>query len=144
MREITNPFNGETIVIPRVLELTSSEREAVKSLLAEVGASAPDPDTYCSVTLPDGGEVGVAVGNLCAEGPCGAFALEYNALTRGVASFIHTLASRGNLAIMSSSGTTGVAVPSADQKEKVRSRWPEAEIVDSPSDLERWLRQNIR
>ncbi len=127
----------------RGIQQSSTASEAVKGLLSEACASPPDPDTYCSVTLPDRGRLNVAVGTLYTDKQCRGFALEYYALTPGVASFVHALASRGNLAIVSGIDPMVVALPLADQKEKLRSRWPQAPVVQSPSELEDWLRQNI-
>ncbi len=45
VRKVKNPFTGEALAVPIDLGLTSSERDAVRALLAEVGASPPDLQT---------------------------------------------------------------------------------------------------
>jgi hypothetical protein len=142
-RESANPFTGERIGIPIDSGLTSTERLAVKSLLTTSGATAPDPDTYCRVALPDGSIINLAVGNLFTDNPCIAFALEYDTLTPDVVSFIHALASRGNMAIGSSTDPTVVALPLSEQRNRVLSRWPQVHVVESPLDLEDWIRHHI-
>ena len=143
-QESRNPFTGEIFAVPIDIGLNSAERSAVRALLADVEASAPDPDTYCRVVLGDGSALNVAVSNLFGDGPCRAFAVEYYSLTPAVASFVHDLASRGNLAIVASVKPLAVALPLPDQRERVASRWPSAYVVASPSDLEHWLRENAR
>jgi hypothetical protein len=144
VREVKNPFTGEVLVVPIDLGLTASERDAVRALLAEAGASPPDPDTYCRVVLRDGNRVDVAVGGLYTDATPMAIAVEYNALSPEVASFVHALASRGNMSIISGVDPAVVALPLPTQRTQVASRWPEAPVVEAPSDLEAWLRQNIR
>ena len=144
MRESKNPFTGAVFVVPNDLGRTSLERDAVRALLEEVGASNPDPDTYCNIAFPDSSSVSVAVGNLYSNGPCTGFALEYDRLTPAVASFVHALAVRGNLSIISGVEPTVAALPLFEQRERVLSRWPGVQVVESALDLETWLRQNLR
>jgi hypothetical protein len=145
-RKGVNPFTGEPLVIHIDLGLTAAEREAVQTLLVEVGASDPDPDYYRRVVLPKGSIVNAAIGPSVNDLklPCIAFAVEYYSLTTEVASFIHALASKGNMSIGSASDPAVVALTLPEQKKRVVQRWPKASVVASPRQLEAWLRQNIR
>jgi hypothetical protein len=142
--ETINPFTGDVIVIPIDFGLTSKERMSVRDFLAESGASAPDPDDYCRVMLPRGNSVNVDVGTLYTDVPCRGFAAEYSVLAPEVASFLYELARRGNMTIGSSSDPKLVALTSREQPEGVKARWPQAGYVESPTELEAWLRENIR
>jgi hypothetical protein len=144
VRETRNPFTGETIVYPIDSGLTPAERESARSLLAEAGASAPDPDMYSHVVLSDGSSVNIGVDNLYTDDPCIALALEYYTLNPAVASFVHSLASRGNMAIISTTNPKIVALPLIGQRDRVLSRWPETRVVISHAELEDWLHENIR
>lgn len=143
VRKGKNPFTGEVVEFPIDPGLTSAERSAVRALLKEAGASEPDPDNYRRVTFKDKSTVNVAAGALDRKEPCVAFAVECSALTLKVVSLIHDLACKGNMSIGSTVDPAVVALPLADQAKKVSKRWPGASVVESPSQLEFWLRQQI-
>jgi hypothetical protein len=144
VRMLRNPFTNDPVVAHIDQGLTATERQAVRELLEEVKAGEVDPDAYRRVKLPDGSLVDVGVGSLYDETTCGAFAVDCSDLTDQVASFLHTLASRGNLSIGSTIDPQVVALPRREQKERVSERWPKAREVKSPSQLFAWLRQNLR
>ena len=88
--------------------------------------------------------VGVEIGNLnSADDKCSALAVDYRTLTPVVAAFIHALAVAGNMSIGSSVDRMIIALPLAEQWEKVGNHWPQACIVETPADLAVWLRRNI-
>jgi hypothetical protein len=144
VRMLRNPFTNEPVVAHIDHGLTATERQAVRELLEEVKAGEVDPDFYRRVKLPDGSLVDVGVGTLYDENTCGAFAVDCSDLTDQVVSFLHTLASRGNLSIGSTIDPQVVALPRREQKEWVSERWPTVCVVKSPSQLLAWLRQNLR
>jgi hypothetical protein len=143
VRMLRNPFTNEPVVAHIDHGLTATERQVVRELLEEVKAGEVDPDSYRRVKLPDGSLVDVGVGSPD-DNTCGAFAVDCSDLTDQVASFLHTLASRGNLSIGSTIDPQVVALPRREQKEQVSERWPKARVVTSPSQLLTWLRQNLR
>jgi hypothetical protein len=145
VRKGANPFTGEPLEFPIDDGLTAAEREAVRRLLAEVRAGDPDPESYCRVVLPEGSVVNVGIGSLNnPDLPCIAFALECSSVNLEVASFIHALASKGNMSIGSAVDPKVVALPLREQRERVVRRWPNALVVTLPGQLEAWLHQNIR
>jgi hypothetical protein len=144
VRTCRNPFTKELVTVPIDHGLTKSERQAVTELLEEVGAGEPDPDTYCRVELPDGTYVNVAVGTLAdVDVARVAFAVECSALSLEVVAFVYALASWGNLSIGSSIDPEVVALPHRRQWDRVSKRWPKASVVESPSELKVWLKQNL-
>ena len=145
IRMCQNPFTGEAISIPRDPGLTLDESQAVRRLLEEVEAGEPDADTYRHIEFADGSLVSVAVGRLLAEGAaCRALAVECSVLTASVADFLYALASRGNLSIGSSIDPKVVVLLRAEQSKLVSRRWPEANVVESPSQLRDWLERNLQ
>jgi hypothetical protein len=143
VRTCRNPFTEQSIAVPIDCGQTKTERQTVGALLEEVGAGEPDSDSYRRVELPDGSIVSVAVGTLADDAACVAFAVECSALTAEVASFLHALASRGNLSIGSSIDPEVVVLPCPRLREQVSGRWPKASIVESPSELGVWLERNL-
>ena len=142
VKEAANPFTGDPWRVHIDDGLTDDERNAVRALLARVGASEPDPDTYCQIRLSDGSRVNVAIGTLNMAHPCVAFAVEFQSLSPAVAEFVFSLAQAGNMTIRATS--TVVAVLSPATKVRVQERWPTAQVVGSPVELESWLRRGIR
>lgn len=151
VKEIPNPFDGRTITIHFDDGLTEAEREAVRKLLAQVGASEPDPETYCQIRLPDGSRLNVAIGTLNMAHPCIGFAVEFTPLSTAVVEFVFALALAGNMTVGSSIDPSVVAIlaPGLQRltpvlKARLHERRPTAQVVGSPLELEAWLRERIK
>ena len=144
VRRMKNPFTEEPVDIPIDLGLTEAEREGVQSLLREVNAGEPDPDTYSRITLKDGSIVDIAIGSLNdTKARCGAFAVECKRLTIEVSAFLFRLAHAGNLSIGPTVGTPVIAVVSSEQVARVAHRWPHVDLVETPQSLNDWLHINL-
>lgn len=136
-RRTINPFTGEPIEGLSQGRLTDGDRNAVRSLLTGYGASEPDEETYCRITLSNGSEIQIALGTLNDDAPCSAFAVECPDASLEVCRFLFEFAKNAHLSIGSTIDPDVKIIASASPNESRK------EIVNSAEPLQLWIQERL-
>lgn len=129
--DAVNPFTGETMQKPVNESVTEDERNALKKILASVGAPSPDEHGCYVPQLSDGSTAEVYFGGLVDDPEFSGGMIALRGSSIELSRFMYSLADSGNLAILPAMEGDFTIVTSTANAQRVASRWPEATVVDS-------------
>ena len=134
-----NPFTGKMQSVPVDDGLTDAERAAVRKVLKSAGAAKPDEFGCYAVEFKDGGSAEVFASELAGAEQCDGLMVSLHGLTPEVVRFLWELCHVGGMAATPVMEDGVVIVASAEQLQRVKSRWPAAVVIGSPEGLGRLL-----
>jgi hypothetical protein len=135
--QATNPFTGEQLVVHIDDGMSEAESHASSLVLAEAGASEPEPEGYRKVILRDGIVLHVNLGKKGGE-------IELDGgITADAVEFIFRLGLASGMLIDSTSNPDFVAVLPGQQHPGIAARWPAAVCLQSAAELMEWISDGI-
>jgi len=142
-KKVTNPFTRELVDVFADDGLTAAERAAVTKLLADSKATGPDEQGCYIVNFGDGGAAEVFVDNLDGTVTCDGCMVSIRGLTSKLVNFILDLARVGNMVMTPVMAESVSVVTSAEQQLMIKTRWPDAVIVESAAELQTLLHKGV-
>ncbi|WP_417378896.1 hypothetical protein [Gimesia sp.] len=133
--EAVNPLTGETIQKPVGECVAEDERERLQKLFAKKGAQQPDEFGCYLVEFEDGTGLELFFDGLAEGSEFSGGMAALRSLTTDIASFLYTVADQGNLVILPAMEDMRPIVTSAENAERVSSRWPETVLISSTEEL---------
>jgi hypothetical protein len=136
-RHRTNPFTGEQLLVYVDDGMSEAEVHASSLVLAEAGASEPDPDGFRKVTFPDGSRAHVELGRVGGQ-------IELDGgLTANAVEFIFRLGLASGMLVTSTIDPDCVAVLPGQDHPGITTRWPNARHLQSSAELMEWISETV-
>ncbi|WP_417387532.1 hypothetical protein [Gimesia sp.] len=133
--EAVNPFTGETVQKPVGERINAEERSRLQELFAQQGAAEPDDFGCYLIEFEDGTGIELFFSGLADNPDFNGGMAALRSLTTNIVSFLFAVADQGNLVILPAMDEMRPLVTSAENAERVLSRWSDTVVVSSPAEL---------
>lgn len=143
-KRVKNPVTGKFMMVPDDLGLNEIERAGVLHLLRQMKAEGPNDFGAWNIAFADGGEADLNAKELADGTKCNGCSLETRNLTADVARFVFKLSRVGNMLIYFPMPEGDAEfVTTAEQKQKIVARYPDAKVIRSAAALEKKLQSGF-
>jgi hypothetical protein len=144
VRRGTNPFTGEPFDAPIDDGLDDAERSRVRAILAEQGATGPDPDGYYYIQFEDGTRLGLGFGELDGAHPVVGAAVEITGrhVSEGLLTLVLRIAREANM-VLYGDDPNAVVLTHEPVDSRIQQRWPAATMIHTPAELRAWFEASV-
>jgi hypothetical protein len=142
-KRVTNPFTRRHMMVFDDPGLTCDERAAVRKLLRNLGAEGPSEFGTYSLSFGDGGEADLSMDGLDGNDKVTGCSVQTRGLSPDVVEFLFRLSRSGNMVMTPAAEGVGDLVTSAEQQQRIASRFPDVTVVSSTAALAKALERGF-